>query len=78
MEVDGGNGIAGLPSAIAARLVRPRQAVVAVVGDGGFLMNSQVRPLLRPPEPSSPFSRAPSFRVYTPGALIGGARRGWG
>ncbi|MEW6595321.1 MAG: acetolactate synthase large subunit [Thermodesulfobacteriota bacterium] len=33
-------GIA-LPGAVAARLVRPRQAVVAVTGDGGFLMNVQ-------------------------------------
>ena len=32
---------AGLPSAIAARLVHPDRAVVAVCGDGGFLMNSQ-------------------------------------
>ncbi len=33
-------GIA-LPGAIAAKLVRPECAVVAVTGDGGFLMNSQ-------------------------------------
>ena len=32
---------AGLPSAIAARLVRPGTPVVAVCGDGGFMMNSQ-------------------------------------
>ena len=32
---------AGLPSAIAAKLVQPSCNVVAVVGDGGFMMNSQ-------------------------------------
>jgi len=32
---------AGLPSAIAAKLVHPDRTVVAVVGDGGFMMNSQ-------------------------------------
>jgi acetolactate synthase-1/2/3 large subunit len=32
---------AGLPSAIAAKLVYPERAVVAVTGDGGFMMNSQ-------------------------------------
>jgi acetolactate synthase I/II/III large subunit len=32
---------AGLPSAIAAKLLNPGRQVVAVVGDGGFLMNSQ-------------------------------------
>jgi acetolactate synthase-1/2/3 large subunit len=32
---------AGLPSAIAAKLVYPRRKVLAVCGDGGFLMNSQ-------------------------------------
>ncbi|NTX14043.1 acetolactate synthase large subunit [Myxococcus sp. CA056] len=32
---------AGLPSAIAARMVHPRRKVVAVCGDGGFMMNSQ-------------------------------------
>jgi len=32
---------AGLPSAIAAKLVNPRKKVLAVVGDGGFMMNSQ-------------------------------------
>ena len=32
---------AGLPSAIAAKLVEPDKKVVAVVGDGGFMMNSQ-------------------------------------
>ncbi|CAK0784038.1 hypothetical protein CVIRNUC_007241 [Coccomyxa viridis] len=32
---------AGLPSAMAAKLVKPDKAVMAVVGDGGFLMNSQ-------------------------------------
>lgn len=31
---------AGLPSAMAAKLVRPQAAVVAVCGDGGFFMNS--------------------------------------
>ena len=35
---------AGLPSAMAAKLVKPDKAVMAVVGDGGFLMNSQVYP----------------------------------
>ncbi|MFT3764856.1 MAG: acetolactate synthase large subunit [Minicystis sp.] len=32
---------AGLPSAIAAKIVHPRRKVIAVCGDGGFLMNSQ-------------------------------------
>ncbi len=32
---------AGLPSAIAAKLVKPDTPVVAIVGDGGFMMNSQ-------------------------------------
>jgi len=32
---------AGLPSALAARLVHPDRKVVAVCGDGGFMMNSQ-------------------------------------
>lgn len=32
---------AGLPSAIAAKLVYPNRKVVAVCGDGGFMMNSQ-------------------------------------
>ena len=32
---------AGLPSAMAARLVYPERKVMAVCGDGGFLMNSQ-------------------------------------
>lgn len=32
---------AGLPSAIAAKLVHPQRHVIAVVGDGGFMMNSQ-------------------------------------
>ncbi|MFA6106477.1 MAG: acetolactate synthase large subunit [Patescibacteria group bacterium] len=32
---------AGLPAAIAAKLVYPEKKVVAVVGDGGFMMNSQ-------------------------------------
>jgi acetolactate synthase-1/2/3 large subunit len=32
---------AGLPSAIGAALLAPRQRVLAVCGDGGFMMNSQ-------------------------------------
>ncbi len=32
---------AGLPSAIAARIVYPRRKVMAICGDGGFMMNSQ-------------------------------------
>ncbi|QNL50168.1 acetolactate synthase large subunit [Olivibacter sp. SDN3] len=32
---------AGLPSAIAAKLIYPKQRVISVNGDGGFLMNSQ-------------------------------------
>lgn len=32
---------AGLPSAIAAKLLYPKSQVVAVVGDGGFMMSSQ-------------------------------------
>lgn len=32
---------AGLPSAMAAKMVHPRRRVLAVCGDGGFMMNSQ-------------------------------------
>ncbi len=32
---------AGLPSAISAKLVKPKKKVIAVCGDGGFMMNSQ-------------------------------------
>lgn len=32
---------AGLPSAIAAKLIYPEKKVIAVCGDGGFMMNSQ-------------------------------------
>jgi acetolactate synthase-1/2/3 large subunit len=32
---------AGLPSAIAAKLVYPERRVMAICGDGGFMMNSQ-------------------------------------
>ena len=32
---------AGLPSAIAAKLVFPDKKVMAICGDGGFMMNSQ-------------------------------------
>ncbi len=32
---------AGLPSAMAARLVHPKRRVMAICGDGGFMMNSQ-------------------------------------
>jgi len=32
---------AGLPSAMAARLVHPQRKVMAICGDGGFMMNSQ-------------------------------------
>lgn len=32
---------AGLPSAIAAKLVNPEKRVMAICGDGGFMMNSQ-------------------------------------
>lgn len=32
---------AGLPSAMAARLVHPEKKILAVCGDGGFMMNSQ-------------------------------------
>jgi acetolactate synthase-1/2/3 large subunit len=39
------NGLASMgiavPGAVAAKLVRPRSRVVAVTGDGGFMMNSQ-------------------------------------
>ena len=39
------NGLAGMgfavPAAIAAKFVRPNRKVVAVSGDGGFLMNAQ-------------------------------------
>ena len=33
---------AGMPSAMAVALLYPQKKVVAVCGDGGFLMNSQV------------------------------------
>jgi acetolactate synthase-1/2/3 large subunit len=32
---------AGLPSAMAAKMVRPQSKVMAICGDGGFMMNSQ-------------------------------------
>ena len=32
---------AGLPSAIAAKIVHPQRKVMAICGDGGFMMNSQ-------------------------------------
>ena len=32
---------AGLPSAMAAHLVNPERKVMAICGDGGFMMNSQ-------------------------------------
>ncbi|MFQ5962773.1 MAG: acetolactate synthase large subunit [Candidatus Scalinduaceae bacterium] len=32
---------AGLPSAMAGKIVHPKKKVLAVVGDGGFMMNSQ-------------------------------------
>jgi acetolactate synthase-1/2/3 large subunit len=32
---------AGLPSAMAAKMVHPERAVITVCGDGGFMMNSQ-------------------------------------
>lgn len=32
---------AGLPSAIAAKIVHPKRKVMAIAGDGGFMMNSQ-------------------------------------
>ncbi|MAE64569.1 MAG: hypothetical protein CMJ18_09900 [Phycisphaeraceae bacterium] len=32
---------AGLPSAMAAKIVHPDQDVMAICGDGGFMMNSQ-------------------------------------
>ena len=32
---------AGLPSGIAAKIVKPKKKVLAICGDGGFLMNSQ-------------------------------------
>jgi len=32
---------AGLPSAIAAKIVNPQRRVMAICGDGGFMMNSQ-------------------------------------
>ena len=38
--------VVGLPSAMAAKLVKPDKVVLAVIGDGGFLMNSQVNPVV--------------------------------
>ena len=32
---------AGLPSGMAAKMINPEKKVVAVCGDGGFMMNSQ-------------------------------------
>eukprot|EP00163_Fabomonas_tropica_P018664 TRINITY_DN3305_c0_g1_i3.p1 TRINITY_DN3305_c0_g1~~TRINITY_DN3305_c0_g1_i3.p1 ORF type:complete len:157 (-),score=35.65 TRINITY_DN3305_c0_g1_i3:657-1106(-) len=32
---------AGVPSAIAAKLIYPEKVVVSICGDGGFMMNSQ-------------------------------------
>ena len=32
---------AGLPSAMAAKIVHPDRQVMAICGDGGFMMNSQ-------------------------------------
>jgi len=32
---------AGLPSAMAAKIIFPEKKVIAICGDGGFLMNSQ-------------------------------------
>ena len=32
---------AGLPSAMASRMVHPERKVMAICGDGGFMMNSQ-------------------------------------
>jgi acetolactate synthase I/II/III large subunit len=32
---------AGLPSAIAAKIVHPEKSVISICGDGGFMMNSQ-------------------------------------
>jgi acetolactate synthase-1/2/3 large subunit len=32
---------AGLPSALAARIVYPKRKILAICGDGGFMMNSQ-------------------------------------
>ncbi|MEO0453611.1 MAG: acetolactate synthase large subunit [Verrucomicrobiota bacterium] len=32
---------AGLPSAMAAKMVKPEKKVIAICGDGGFMMNSQ-------------------------------------
>ena len=32
---------AGLPSALAAKLIHPDKKVISVCGDGGFMMNSQ-------------------------------------
>ena len=46
---------AGLPCAIAAKLVHPEKVVVAVCGDGGFMMNSQeIETALRCNLPISP------------------------
>jgi acetolactate synthase-1/2/3 large subunit len=39
---------AGTPSAMAAKLVNPEKAVIAICGDGGFMMNShQLEPAVR-------------------------------
>ena len=32
---------AGFPSAMAAKIVHPERKVMAICGDGGFMMNSQ-------------------------------------
>ena len=36
---------AGVPSAIATKIIRPSHAVLAIVGDGGYMMASHVRPV---------------------------------
>ena len=49
---------AGLPSAMAARLVEPDKQVMAICGDGGFMMNSQELETASAPrdEPRGPHS----------------------
>ena len=32
---------AGLPSAMAAKMLNPDKVVISICGDGGFMMNSQ-------------------------------------
>ena len=42
---------AGLPSAVAAKIVRPNHHILGIVGDGGYMMASHVRAALSSARP---------------------------